>query len=204
MNILIKFSLLCFLTSSFSYSQIPVPNDFEKIPDSLHFKDGLYQYLIPNQNYDYWRVIRKDSSTSELIYENIISGNLKYLQDHSPENGFFWECLPDGCFSYILAYKDQKAEYFTNENELRKFLAYIDNLQEALLLAKTYGFWFDTKEKIGGSYKMDKNNIYMYLAKFSSCLVSSESFIVKVNRKTQEFEYKSNGKYYESDKCYSD
>lgn len=194
-----------FLISNFSSSQVSVSNEFIKISDTLHYKDRLFQYIIPNENYEYWKVVRKyDTLSEKIIYENRESKKLKYSQDFSTENGFFWECLPDGCFTYITAYKNKKPHHFTNEEELRKFIGYIDNLQEALLLVKTYDFWFDEKEKIGGSYKIDKNYINLYLAKFSSCLVSKESFSVKINRKTQEIEYKSNGIYYESDNCYSD
>ena len=196
--------VIILIFSKLLFSQIIVGDEYKKIPDSLFFKDKIYQYIIPNEKYEYWKVSRKDDTPNEeLIYESRSSQNLKYLKKYSAESGFFWECLPDGCFSYIVAYKNKNPQYFTSEKEFRNFIGFIDNLPEALLIAKTYGFWFDKKEKIGGSYKMDNNYVYLYLAKFSSCLVSSESFTIKINRKTQEIEYKSNGIYYKTDKCYS-
>ncbi|MFT3919598.1 hypothetical protein [Cloacibacterium sp.] len=45
---------------------------------------------------------------------------------------------------------------------MRDFIGFIDNIPEALLIAKTYDFWFDKKEKNGGSYKMENNFVYLY------------------------------------------
>lgn len=183
-------------------SQVTVPDNFVKIPDSLHFRDSLYKFIIPNKKYIYWRVLRKDDSlNNELIYES--KKNKEYSKSYSPNNGFFWECMPDGCFTYILAYRNKRLEYVTNEKALRDFIGYVDNLSEALLIARTYDLWFDDQNPIGGSYQIDENYIYLYLSKFKSCPVSREAFFVKINRKTGNFEQESKGLYYKTNDCYT-
>ncbi|RKE89561.1 hypothetical protein BXY58_0130 [Epilithonimonas arachidiradicis] len=43
-----------FLLSMWGSSQIIVPKDFMKIPDSLFYKEQLYKNIIPNKQYNYW------------------------------------------------------------------------------------------------------------------------------------------------------
>ncbi|RKE89566.1 hypothetical protein [Epilithonimonas arachidiradicis] len=192
-----------FLLSIWGSSQI-IDEDFKKIPDSLYFRDNLYKYIRPNHNYSYWKVVRKDDSlTTELIYESTKSKNWNYLESFSPNNGFFEECHPDGCFTYIIAYQNKEVKYFTDGKELRNFIGFINNLPEALLIARTYNLWFDDKNSLGGSYKIEKDFIYLYLAKFESCPISREAFFVKINRKTGELEKESKGIYYKKNDCYT-
>ena len=197
-------SLIFTLFFNLMFSQIDIPSDYLKIPDSLFFKDHLYQSIIPNKKYKYWKVVQKYSSMEKLVYEKKkITGNNRCKENHSIESGFFEECMPDGCFSYIVSCNNKTIEYFTTENELIKFIDYVDNLSEALLIAKTYGLWFDRKNPVGGSFKMDKDFIYLNLAKFKRCPVSSESFYVRIDRKTGELYYESKGIYHKTNDCYS-
>ncbi|MBK1896133.1 hypothetical protein [Chryseobacterium paridis] len=200
MKIMLMFSILF---SNLIFSQIIVPSDYIKIPDTLRSRNDLYKFIIPNQKYEYWKVMRKDDTLEEkLIYENKEVKNIKYVKTHSSEKGFFRECLPGWCFTYITAYQNKKPKYFTSERELKDFIGYVDNLPEALLLARTYNLLFDYKNPIGGSFKIDKDFIYLYLAKFENCPVSREAFYVKINRKTGVLEYESKGIYYKTSDCY--
>jgi hypothetical protein len=52
----------------------------------------------------------------------------------------------------------------------------VDNLPEAILLAKTYGYSVDTQNLFTGSYKMDDRHISMYLMQSKGCPVVKESF----------------------------
>ncbi|MBH1960136.1 MAG: hypothetical protein I8H68_08495 [Flavobacteriia bacterium] len=194
-------SLVFILFSILTFSQVNIPNSYTKIPDSLHFSDNLYQSIIPNKNYDYWKVINYDTSEEVIIYESNKMKNC--VGKLFPKKGFFNECAPSACFSYIIAYQNKKPEYFTDENELRNFIGYIDNLSEALLIAKTYDLGVDRKSPIGGSFKIEKDFIYLYLARFENCPVSREAFFVTIRRKTGKFEYESQGIYYQTQDCYS-
>jgi len=204
-NINIKIlNIFTLIFSKLLFSQIVIGDDFKKIPDNLYSKKNNYQFIIPKEKYQYWKVSQKKGEINEdLIYENKSSKNIHYLTKYSPEEGFFGECLPDWCFSYIVAYKNRKPQYITNEKDLIDFIGYVDNLSEALLISKTYDFWIDKRDKVGSSYKIDKDYIYLYLTRFKSCLVTKESFFIKINRKTQEIYYESNGIYYKSNDCFS-
>ena len=195
-------SIILIIFTKLLFSQSNVPSDYKKIPDSLYNKTKLYKFIVPKENYNYWKVVNKESQLPEtLIYQ---TGSLKNLNDAIlQEDGFFYECEPSGCFSYIVAYKKEIPKYFKTETELQNFIGEIDNLPEALLLARTYDFWFDRKQIIGGAYKIDSKYVYLYLSKFSSCPVNKESFIIKINRKNKEIKYQSNGVYYKTNDCYS-
>ncbi|MEJ5104833.1 hypothetical protein [Chryseobacterium sp. MYb328] len=194
---------LFFLASEFIYSQAVISDEYHKIPDSLHFKDDLYKSIIPDKKYENWKVMRKyDSLREELLYENKSWLDEKNIRTHSPDQGFFVECMPDWCFTYIRILDNKKFRYIDSEEELRSFIGYVDNIQEALLIAKTYGFWFDQKDPVGGSFKQDEDYFYLYLAKFENCPVSRESFFIKLNRKTRAFESQTKGVYYKTDKCF--
>ncbi|MFC4686122.1 hypothetical protein ACFO4P_04140 [Epilithonimonas pallida] len=194
--------LIIALYSDLLSAQLIVPNDYLKIPDSLYFKDKLYKSIIPSKRYCSWKVIRKDIySRSELIYER--NKDTCSKEKFSVDDGFFGECQPDGCFTYIVACRNKKLQYFTSGNQLISFIGYVDNLSEALLIARTYNLLLDRKNLIGGSFKIEKDYIYLYLAKFESCPVSNESFYVKINRKTGELHQESKGVYYKTDNCYT-
>ncbi|WP_347219236.1 hypothetical protein [Chryseobacterium sp.] len=194
---------LFFLVSELIYAQAVIPDEYHKIPDSLHFKDDLYKFIIPDKKYENWKVMRKyDSLREELLYENKSWQDEKDVRIHSPDRGFFVECMPDWCFTYITIFDNKNFRNIASEEELRSFIGYVDNIQEALLIANTYGFWFDQKDPVGGSFKQDGNFFYIYLAKFESCPVSKESFFIKLNRKTGAFESQTKGVYYKTDKCF--
>lgn len=196
--------LVFFLISELMYAQTDVSEEYSKIPDSLYFKDNLYKSIIPDKKYEFWKVIRKyDSFREEIIYMNKDWANKNDIKNHSVNQGFFVECLPDWCFTYIAILDDKKLSYITSEEKLRYFIGYVDNIEEALLIAKTYGYWFDNNNPVGGSFKQDGDYFYLYLAKFESCPVSRESFFIRLNKKTGILESQTKGLYYKTDKCFT-
>ncbi|WP_294328561.1 hypothetical protein [uncultured Chryseobacterium sp.] len=195
--------LIFFLISELLCAQMVVPDGFGKIPDSLYFKNTLYRSIIPDKKYEFWEVIRKyDSLREDIIYKNKDWTNKSRIKVHSQDQGFFIECLLDWCFTYIMLLDDKKLRYINNEEDLRNFIGYVDNLQEALLIAGTYGFWFDKKDPVGGTFREDKDYFYLYLAKSESCPVSREAFFIKLNKKTRTFESQTKGGYYKTGDCF--
>ncbi|WP_326983024.1 hypothetical protein VUJ46_00315 [Chryseobacterium sp. MYb264] len=194
---------MALLLSGFVFSQKTVPSDFKKIPEILDNTDLLYPFIVPDKKFDYWSVLRNDSDPDpdkSIIYESQMP-MLMTINDPAPEKGFFQECVGNRCFSYIIACENSQSRYFSDEQQLRTFIGSIDNLPEALLIAKTYGFTFDSGDKTGGSYKMDNQNISLYLSKTKNCPQTKESFFIKINRKTGKLESKSNGVYFKSEDC---
>lgn len=186
--------ILSFLLPSVLFSQKAVSEDFKKIPEILDNTELLYPFIVPDKKYSYWSAFRNiEDPEKAIIYESQMP-DFMTLNDPAPEKGFFQQCTTNDCFSYILACKNNKTEYFNNEQQLRNFIGTVDNIPEALLIAKTYGFSFDSKDKLGGSYKIDDQYISMYLSKLNNN-TQKESFFVKINRKTGKLEAKSNGTY---------
>ncbi|CAA7194502.1 hypothetical protein [Chryseobacterium potabilaquae] len=191
------------LISGSLYSQISssVSTDFKKIPDILDTTDYLYPFIVPDKKFEYWSVLSNETDPEKMaIYESQMPEYMT-LNDPAPEKGFFQRCLGTSCFSYILACENNHTTYFSSEKQLRDFIGFVDNLPEAILIAKTYGFTVDTTHTLSASYKIEDHFISLYVAKIKNCPTSKESFLIKINRKTGKLETKSKGIFFKSDEC---
>ncbi|PKF73478.1 hypothetical protein [Chryseobacterium sp. PMSZPI] len=198
MKSIIAFSLII---SNLFMAQIKVPDDYKKIPDILDTVDYLYPFIVPDKEYEYWRVLTNDTDPDKAIVYESQAPDFMTINDPAPEQGFFQKCIGNNCFSYILACKKDRSIYFSNEQQLRDFIGTIDNLPEAILIAKTYGYSIDTNNRFTGSYKIENQHISLYAFKAKGCPVTKESFLIKINRKTGKLEAKSNGIYSKSEDC---
>lgn len=192
---------LLLIASSLFSAQIKVPDDYKKIPNILDTTEYLYPFIIPNKEYAYWRVLTNDPDPDKAIIYESQAPDFMTINEPVPEKGFFQKCIGDHCFSYILACKKERPVYFSNEQQLRDFIGTVDNLPEAILLAKTYGYSIDTQNRFTGSYKIEDQSISMYALQAKGCPVTKESFLIKINRKTGKLEAKSNGIYSKSEDC---
>ncbi len=182
------------LLSGWVSGQGTVPSDFKRIPEILDNTELLYPFIIPDKKYGYWSVFRNNLDPHEaVIYESQMPPYLT-INDPAPERGFFQKCLGENCFSYIIACENDRSKYFTDEQQLRSFIGFVDNLPEAILVAATYGFQVDTGNALGSSYKIDDQYILIYVSKPRND-ARKESFFVKINRKSDKLEAKSNGNY---------
>ncbi|WP_066436619.1 hypothetical protein [Chryseobacterium sp. CCH4-E10] len=186
--------LVLFLCSGLVFSQKTVPPDYRKIPEILDNPQLLYPFIIPDKKYDYWSVLRNNPDPDKAIIYESQTPDFMTLNDSSPTKGFFQKCLGEDCFSYVLACEKGRTLYFSDEQQLRNFIGFVDNLPEAVLIANTHGYIVDAGYALSSSYKMDQNQIYLYLTKFTNS-VTKESFFIKINRKTGKLEVKSNGFY---------
>lgn len=200
MRIIIAFSLLL---SNLFCAQIKVPDDYKKIPDILDTVDYLYPFIVPDKDYEYWRVFNNDADYEKSIIYESQAPDFMTINEPVPERGFFQKCVGNNCFSYILACKKERSVYFSNEQQLRDFIGTVDNLPEAILLAKTYGYSIDPTNRFTGSYKIDSHYISLYALQSKGCPVAKESFLIKINRKNGKLEVKSNGIYAKDDNCTS-
>lgn len=197
-----KFIIASFLiASNLFFAQITVPDDYKKIPDILDTVDYLYPFIVPSKDYAYWRVLNNDNDYEKAVIYESQAPDFMTINEPVPERGFFQKCVGNNCFSYILACKKDRSVYFSNEQQLRDFIGTVDNLPEAILLAKTYGYSVDTKNRFSGAYKMDDRHISMYVMQSKGCPAVKESFWVKINRKTGKLEAKSNGVYSKDENC---
>ncbi|MFP3831998.1 hypothetical protein [Chryseobacterium sp. SIMBA_028] len=198
MKIVITLSLIL---SNLFCAQIKVPDDYKKIPDILDTTDYLYPFIVPDKEYEYWIVLTNDIDFEKAIVYESQAPDFMTINEPVPERGFFQKCMGNNCFTYILACKKDRSVYFSNEQQLRDFIGKIDNLPEAILLAKTYGYSIDPKNKFTGSYKIEDNRISMYALQSKGCPVTKESFLITINRETGKLEAKSNGIYSKNEDC---
>jgi len=188
------------LFSGLVFSQKTIPNDFKKIPEILDNTDMLYPFIQPETQYEYWSVQRKD--TKDPIYESQSPLNIGIYDVPFNGQGFFDECEPNGCFTYLIACQNNQPKYFTSKQHLRDFISTVDNLPEAILIAKTYGFTVDSSDNMGSSYKIDDKFVSLYLSKTKNCPETKESFLIKIDRKNGKLESKSTGVYVKGKDCH--
>lgn len=194
-------SIILFLIPGVFFSQNTIPSDFKKIPEILDSIELLYPFIVPDKEYAYWRVLTNDPDPDKaVIYESQMP-DFMTINEPFPDKGFFQKCIGEKCFSYILACKKERSVYFSTEQQLRDFIGTLDNLPEAILLARTYGFSVDTGNTLSSSYKTDNKHIELYLSKSKGCPEIKESYFIKINRKTGKLESKNNGVYFKSDTC---
>ncbi|QIY90378.1 hypothetical protein [Chryseobacterium gallinarum] len=200
MRVLFPALLLLF---SMVFGQKAVPSDFKKIPEILDNIDLLYPFIIPDKDYAYWRVLSNDTDYEKAVIYESQAPEFMTINEPVPEKGFFQKCIGNNCFSYILACKNERPVYFSSEQQLRDFIGTVDNLPEALLIAATYGYSIDPKNRFTGSYKMDEKHISIYGLQSKGCPAVKESFLITINRKTGKLEAKSNGVYARDENCIS-
>ncbi len=194
-------SVITFLLPGILLSQNAVPSDFKKIPEILDNTELLYPFIVPDKKYEYWSVFHNNPDPDKAIIYESQTPEFMTINDPAPERGFFQKCLGENCFSYLIACENSRSKYFSNEQQLRDFIGFVNNLPEALLIAQTYGFTFDSTNISGGTYKIEDHYIIMYLSKSKNCPLTKESFLVKINRKTGKIDYKSKGVYLKSSEC---
>ncbi len=182
------------LVSGLWFGQKNVPADFRKIPEILDNPELLYPFVVPDKKYGYWSVLRNNPDPDKaIIYESQMPDHMT-LNDPAPEKGFFQKCLGEDCFVYLLACENGRSRYFSDEQQLRNFIGFIDNLPEAILLANTYGYLVDSGNPEGSSYKIEEKQISLYLVRLKNDRQTKEPFLIKIHRKTGKLEAKSAGK----------
>ncbi len=155
-------------------------NKFAPIPPAYHIqRASLYNKIIPDSNYDYWEVRFLGKIET---YKGDRSKYSSVAKQYKCNSGFFAECAPGVCYTSIVALKNGKAKFVCNEKDLQSFIGRIDNLEEALLIAKTHNLWFDEKDKRGGAYIKTKDGYLLYLLDYSSTPVTYNSVETIINK----------------------
>ena len=152
------------------------PIKFHKINYSLQYNylDSLGKKIIPNKKYQYWQYATLyDEYGSQKIKCTILKqgGDTLFRKKINKKNdsikvvGIFQGGHPSYRCNYAVTIENNKVNYIIIEEEFRKFLGIIDNLEEALLLAETYGYSLDNNIK-GSEYREVENGFELHLMKF--------------------------------------
>lgn len=182
---------------------------FKAIPYSLSYKytDTIAKKLVPNADWQYWAYVRYMgyNNAFTIITEK---GDLKYRKytRKLPKNdGFFQGCHPHFCCNFAVVVKNDSAHYITTAEMFRDFIGDVDNLEEAMLLAKTHGYVLGDSI-ISARYRITNGSYEMNLLKASDFYESriepkSEATEVIITPKG-EVKTKSLGIYCEGRGCY--
>lgn len=182
---------------------------FTPIPKDYAYEDRtlIIDKILPDTNYVYWECLYKDVVSDNTRGKIIVSkgDSLKYssiAKKKDSFDGFFLECHPLICYSYIIGVKkDSSVEVINSEKKLKRFIGNIDNLEEALLIAKINGLWFDTDTIIGGAYRIREKDYLFYLLDYSSTPVTYKSVKATLTKKG-EFKILSREVYKMTDEYY--
>ena len=111
-----------------------------------------------------------------MVYNGDSLNYAKIIREVNSNQGFFVECHPAMCFSYIIGV-NENAQITTidSENKLVKFIGRIDNIEEAILISKINGYWYDCDTIIGGAFKERENDYLLYLMEYDSWPVTYKS-----------------------------
>jgi hypothetical protein len=161
---------------------------FKKIPFDLstHFLDTIALKIKPVKDYQYWAYIsfKQDMSGKERTVVISQGGDTllrKNVNARQKTFGFFQGGHPSFRCNYIVALDNRKEKVIDTEQGFRKFLGTVDNLEEAVLLAISYGYWLDLDVR-GSAFRIHNGNYEMHLLKYSSHPVQKESVKVTINK----------------------
>jgi hypothetical protein len=189
--------------SSCSKKEVP---KFQKIYYDLsyNYKDSLGTKIIPNKEYQYWAYMSYYQNYDIEKYvvlkqggDTLQKANLKTKPN---KLGFFEGCHPNYCCNYAIVVENRKVKYLKTKEEFRSFLGNIDNLEEAILLARTYGYILDSDVK-GSAYRIIDNSYELHLMKSHEYPPQKESVEIKIDKKGNT-KIKSLGIYCKGRKCY--
>lgn len=199
------FSILIslFIMSSCSKKEEP---KFQKIKYDLssNYKDSLGTKIIPNKKYQYWAYMSYYQNSGKEKHTVLKQGGDTLEKKHININhnilGFFEGCHPNYCCNYAVTVESDKLEYLKTKDQFRKFLGTIDNLEEAMLLARTYDYILDADIK-GSAYRIINEYYELHLMKFHEYPPQKESIEIKIDKKGN-IKTKSLGFYCKGQKCY--
>ena len=175
-TILITFFLLIIVTV---YSC----SGYKKLSADYKDESKLITYVNPDKAYTYWEF---DQAIGRN-YSKIIFSRGKKPDDVKFQSRvyskLFQGCLPSYCCKYIIYVYNGKVGYVTNTKELKDFLGNIDNLQEAVLLAKATSQYQVDDDIKGGAYRIQDDTIYrLKLTKPFGCPDMKKTFYLKVEK----------------------
>ncbi|MTH16407.1 hypothetical protein [Flavobacterium sp. LC2016-01] len=179
---------------------------FQKIPYKLsdNYKDSLGTKIVPNGNHQYWAYMIYSYNFGKEKHKILSQGGdtlqKQFIKTETNVKGFFEGCYPNYCCNYIITINNGKVKYLKSKQDFINFLGKIDNLEEAVLLAMTYGYLLDNDFR-GSSYRIKDDSYELHLMKFHENPPRKESVEIKINQKGN-IQTKSLGLYCKGQKCF--
>ena len=183
------------------------PN-FQKIDYSLkeNYFDSLAKKINPNRECQYWQYVAYHQSPNSETYTILKEGGDSLLRKRINEkprpiynSGIFFGGHPNFRCNYVVTIDKGKISSIKSEEEFRDFLGTIDNLEEAMLLARTYGYILDDDIR-GSQYRNLQNGFELRLMKCHEFPIRKESVEIKISN-DGSIKTKSRGVYCEGSNC---
>jgi len=156
---------------------------YKKLSVEYNDESKLITFVNPDKAYTYWEFDRGvGSHHNEILFSKGKKPNGVVFQSRVYSK-LFQGCAPGFCFKYIVYVYNGKVGYVTNTKELKDFLGNIDNLYEAVLLARaTNEYQVDDNIK-GGAYQIKSDTIYnLRLTRSFGCPDTKKTFYLKIEK----------------------
>ncbi|WP_140509299.1 hypothetical protein [Flavobacterium pectinovorum] len=164
--------------------------DFHKIGYSVkeNYLDSLAKHINPNRKYKYWQYVAYNQNSSSETYTVLKQGGDSILRKKINEKprpnynvGIFFGGHPNFRCNYVVIIDNGRVNSLKTEEQFRDFLGTIDNLEEAILLARTYGYELDNDIR-GSEYRNLQNGFELHLMKYHEFPTRRESVEIKISR----------------------
>ena len=172
-----------------------------------NYLDSLGKFINPNKKFEYWQYATYHSGFGETKYTILKQGGNSSLRKKINEKikpeysvGIFQGGHPSFRCNYISTIKDGEIKYLKTVEEFRDFLGTIDNLEEAILFARTYGYILGDNSN-QNEYRKVKNGFILHLMKYNEFPTKIENIEVIISR-DGFIKTKSLGLYCEGENCY--
>lgn len=192
-KILIAALLLTLLSFNFPHS------NYKRLPYSYNDESYLIKYAHPDKDYTYWEF---DSTFPDGVIYSYGTKQKDIKFKSISDSKLFIGCKPMLCSEYIAYVCNGNVGYVTNAEELKNFIGKIDNLQEAVLLARAiYDLRIDANIK-GGVYRIHADTVYdLRLTKFISCPETKKIFYLKIERNKGIVDTATEATFYKGTGC---
>jgi hypothetical protein len=164
-----------------------------RIPYNLqsNYTDSIVKKIKPNIDYDYWQYVTFFQSSNQEQYtvlaeggnlslKNKINTKIKPLELY----GLFEGGHPSYRANFLVVLKNNKIKYIDSMEQLRDFIGKIDNLEEAILFARTHDYHLSVESSINkynfsnGVYKI---NLIKYSRNFPESYYKSRGELIEVS-----------------------
>ena len=136
------------------------------LKESRRFNYFLPKKIIADKQYQYWQFKKSGYIVHEVgdtLLRKLVDQKFKSYQGYGvPSLG---GGHPFGEEAYLVTVAKQKVSFINSDKEFRKFLGTIDNLEEALLFARTYGCIPNGIHK-GTEYRKVGEDFELHLTRF--------------------------------------
>ncbi|MFC5270135.1 hypothetical protein [Adhaeribacter terreus] len=156
--------------------------DLDKKYDDIEY---LISRIKPEIKVDKWEFFFNDLGEPKSIFDSNeaieFSIPIKSEIESKYISGFFSGCMPAYCSYFIAATKGDSIEIIDSEAKLQNFIGKVDNIEEAIIIAKINGFDLSLENRIG-KYKITENGFYFKGNKFIKCPQKILKYNIEVSK----------------------